>query len=302
MEFCAAGGGHVLHWEPAPSDDAANPALVEQAAVEWPVTLEVSAAEQRRAGAELVREALTRSDEDSAPPPVDPLVAEQVARWDADLTALLAEAQELRAQDRVVPVPANLSASSLVRLATDPAGLAQDLARPMPRRPAPAARRGTRFHAWVESLFGQVSLIDLDDLDDGSPDDDAGDLAVLQASFLAGPYADRAPLAVEAPFQLVIAGRVISGRIDAVYEHHDDPEDLDDPRFEVVDWKTGQSSADPLQLAIYRLAWAELHDVPVRKVAATFYYVSRGVVDSPPELPDRAGLDALISGTGAYPA
>ena len=55
----------------------------------------------------------------------------------------------------------------------------------------------------------------------------------------------------------LVAGRLVRGRIDAVYAA--------DPRrwrravtFLVVDWKTSRSeTADPLQLAIYRLAWAE---------------------------------------------
>jgi DNA helicase-2/ATP-dependent DNA helicase PcrA len=60
------------------------------------------------------------------------------------------------------------------------------------------------------------------------------------------------PYAIEAPFGIWIGGRLIRGRIDAVYQHH--PESRAAP-FQVVDWKTGSiDSADPLQLAIYRLA------------------------------------------------
>ena len=40
-----------------------------------------------------------------------------------------------------VPLPSSLSATALARLRDDPEGLAADLARPMPRRPSPAARR-----------------------------------------------------------------------------------------------------------------------------------------------------------------
>ena len=49
-------------------------------------------------------------------------------------------------------------------------------------------------------------------------------------------------------------------------------------RLGLVDWKTGNEAADPLQLAIYRLAWAELHDVPLEQVRAAFYYVRSGDV------------------------
>jgi DNA helicase-2/ATP-dependent DNA helicase PcrA len=143
----------------------------------------------------------------------------------------------------------------------------------------------------VESLFGQTALIDLDDLaptDAASWDDDLGD---LRAAFLAGPYAERVPLQVEAPFAVTLGSRVVRGRIDAVYE----VALADGGRgFEVVDWKTGSSEADPLQLALYRLAWAQLNGVALESVLATFYYVARGEVSRPVDLPDAAALAELL--------
>jgi DNA helicase-2/ATP-dependent DNA helicase PcrA len=63
-----------------------------------------------------------------------------------------------------------------------------------------------------------------------------------------------------------------------------------------VDWKTNaRQDADPLQLAIYRLAWAELHDVPLEQVQAAFYYVRTGELVEPPALPGRAELERLVS-------
>ena len=124
---------------------------------------------------------------------------------------------------RDVPLPATLSASQLLRLAADPDGFAQELARPMPRPPQPAARRGTRFHAWVESRFEELPLPMLgpDELPGGDEDDpeiaDERDLAALKEAFERTPYARRTPYRVEAPFQITLAGRVIRGRIDAVY-------------------------------------------------------------------------------------
>jgi DNA helicase-2/ATP-dependent DNA helicase PcrA len=62
-----------------------------------------------------------------------------------------------------------------------------------------------------------------------------------------------------------------------------------------VDWKTNQrQTADPLQLAIYRLAWADLAGVPVESVAASFYYVRTGELVTPDDLPGRAELEALF--------
>ena len=95
---------------------------------------------------------------------------------------------------------------------------------------------------------------------------------------------------VEAPFALVLAGQVVRGRIDAVYRE-------DDGSFLIVDWKTGRSeTADPLQLAVYRLAWAEIHDVPPASVRAAFHYVRSGRTVEPETLPGRAELEALLVG------
>ena len=54
---------------------------------------------------------------------------------------------------------------------------------------------------------------------------------------------------------------------------------VEDDGFLLVDWKTNRTAtADPLQLALYRLAWSELHDVPLDRVRAAFYYVRTGEV------------------------
>ena len=89
--------------------------------------------------------------------------------------------------------------------------------------------RGTEFHQWLEQRFGQAQLIDADDLP-GAADDaaeagqaaaDGGtglvELAELKARFEAGEWADRWPVEVEVPFQTLIADRLVSGRIDAVF-------------------------------------------------------------------------------------
>ena len=123
--------------------------------------------------------------------------------------------------------------------------------------------------------------------------DDDSDLRELIKLFEDGPFADRVPHAVEPPFALVLAGQVVRGRIDAVYTERVDGVD----GFLLVDWKTNRSAnADPLQLAIYRVAWAELTGVPVERVRAVFYYVRSGQVVEPEDLPDRAGLERLLTG------
>ncbi|MEW2249809.1 UvrD-helicase domain-containing protein [Streptomyces sp. NPDC006975] len=236
------------------------------------------------------------------PEPLTPEEARVVASWDRDLDALTGEL--LRARDAVtdVPLPASLTASQLLRLAADPDGFAQELARPMPRPPQPAARRGTRFHAWVETRFEalKLPLLEPDELPGSDAEiADEHDLEALKEAFERTEYAHRTPYRVEEPFQLSLAGRVIRGRIDAVYKDGDG----EDATYEIVDWKTNRRrDADPLQLAVYRLAWAERQGVPVESVTAAFLYVRTGQVVRPGDLPDRAALERLLTSEGAVEA
>ncbi|MDQ0583325.1 ATP-dependent DNA helicase [Streptomyces rishiriensis] len=225
-----------------------------------------------------------------------PEEARAVASWDRDLDALAGELLRARRSVTEVPLPTTLTASQVLRLAADPDGLAQELARPMPRPPQPAARRGTRFHAWVEARFEELTLPLLEPHE--LPGDDAEiaderDLEALKEAFESTEYAHRTPYRVEAPFQLALAGRVVRGRIDAVYKEGDG----DTATYDIVDWKTHRArTADPLQLALYRLAWAEQQGVPVESVTAAFLYVRSGDVVRPEGLPDRAALERLLTG------
>ena len=98
-----------------------------------------------------------------APDPELDLVAQStVAEWDGEIERLLIEARAARSDVVGVPLPSSLSATALARLRDDPETFAAELARPMPRPPSPTARFGTRFHAWVESRFGQQDLFDPD--------------------------------------------------------------------------------------------------------------------------------------------
>ncbi|MEU5151331.1 UvrD-helicase domain-containing protein [Streptomyces yangpuensis] len=249
--------------------------------------------------------------------PLAPEEARTIASWDRDLDALEGELRRARAAVRDVVLPSALSASQLLRLAADEQGFARDLARPMPKAPQPAARQGTRFHAWVESRFDELPLPFLDVLDPvadlpgadtgfaaGQDIADEADLADLKAAFERSPYADRPPHRMEAPVQLTLAGRVIRGRIDAVYRTTDE-NGVDS--YEIVDWKTGRTTeADPLQLAVYRLAWAEATNTPLDRVTAAFLHVRSGRVIRPRNLPGRARLERILQGEsgpdGDHPA
>jgi DNA helicase-2/ATP-dependent DNA helicase PcrA len=213
-----------------------------------------------------------------------------------DLELLVAEAAE-RVQDvRVVPWPSRMSATSAMALTKDAADFARSLARPMPRRPSPAARFGTRFHAWIEDHYGMTGLFDPTDLPgrgDAGIDSDA-ELDRLKQMFLASEFAGRTPEQIEAPFSLVLGGQQFGGRIDAVFSSNDGDGTR---RYEVVDWKTNAAAdADPLQLSIYRLAWAELLGIDLALVTGAFYYVRLGETAryGTDDLLDRARLEQLL--------
>ncbi len=290
----------VGSWRDKPARGEPNPYDDVDTSVPWPTGSTGTESRLRRAAAARVLEVAAERRRPSGYTPVtepDVIEAARIAEWDSEMDRLLAEARASRAATRSVPLPSSLSATSLARLRQDPAEFARSLARPMPREPSPSARFGTRFHAWVEARFGQQLLLDPDDLPgraDADVEDDA-DLAALVAAFEAGEFAERPPYAVEAPFSLVLAGQVVRGRIDAVYAERVDGE----PGFLLVDWKTNRShDADPVQLALYRLAWAELHGVDLERVRAGFYYVRSGDLVEPRDLPGREQLEAILRPSG----
>ncbi|MEU6962652.1 ATP-dependent DNA helicase [Streptomyces chrestomyceticus] len=258
-------------------------------------------------------EAVPEPAQESAPTALLPEERRTVASWDRDLDALADELRRSRATVRDVPLPSSLSASQLLWLASDPDGFTRELARPMPHPPRPAARRGTRFHAWVESRFEELTLplLGPDELPGGAyghearaqeaageadPIRDEDDLAALKDAFARTPYARRTPYRIEVPVQITLAGRVIRGRIDAVYRNRGPQGDT----YEIIDWKTHHAqTADPLQLALYRVAWAEQHGLPLSAVDAAFLYVRSGETVRPQRLPDRAGLERILLGEPA---
>ncbi|MEU4194781.1 ATP-dependent DNA helicase [Kribbella sp. NPDC026611] len=290
-------GERVVAWADQPELTEENPELAEQTQAPWPTPYDVTSYRRRLEAAALVTQA--RAEGPSAEAEESLLLDEQatVARWDSELERLLSEARESRSRQAYdVTLPASLSATQVMRLAKDPDGLASELARPMPRKPNRAARFGTRFHAWVESYFGQQLLIDPDDLPGAADADivDDRDLTALMDAFRDGPFGETTPYEIEAPFALALDGRVIRGRIDAVYQVVRE----DGSRgYEVIDWKTSRNeTADPLQLAIYRVAWSELMNLPLTAVTAAFYYVRTGDIIRPQNLPTKPELIDLLNG------
>jgi len=203
-----------------------------------------------------------------------------IQSWDSDIAALLDLLSRASETTRTVKLPDTLTASQLVALHKDEAEFVRALVRPMPRKPAPEAVRGTAFHAWVEDYYGIRKQANLEEPPPGSdsPIYDDTLLAKLKQAFTEGKFAQRRPFDLEFPFALIVSARPLIGRIDAIFEGS-----IDDPsanKWTVVDWKTGApGSADPLQLHTYRAAWAGHMNVPLEQVDAAFYFVGHDEIE-----------------------
>jgi DNA helicase II / ATP-dependent DNA helicase PcrA len=279
--------GLVEQWAAAPADGERNPLRDSVVEAMWPADPLAGRRDDVERGAALVAQVMS-----AHPAPSDA----DVDGWVADVDALLAE-RACATRPSVGALPSQLSVSSLVDLARDPAGAARRLMHRLPTRPDPHALLGNAFHAWVQRFYGAERLFDLGDLP-GAADSDVGnteELAALQAAFGGSQWAARTPLAVEVPFEMPIGDTVLRGRIDAVFAEPDGG-------ATVVDWKTGEPPRGPealrqaaVQLAVYRLAWAALSGCPESSVRAAFYYVRTGVAVLPDDLPDPAELTALLA-------
>ena len=314
----------VLQWAPMPDPDdpvqQTNPRLAEEESMTWPVNRE-----SRREVVQDLAAALV-SSRAASPQPVP-----TEGPWSRIMDLLLAEREEAGRNSAAEDLPAHLSTSSVVDLAADPEDFRLRLRRPVPLPPAPQARLGARFHAWVEQHYAAPALVDVDDLvdvvdpagpdQDGPSTDPAGDntaslsaedgierspsaegeedLAILQANFLASEWAGRIPLAIEVPVETTIAGRKIRGRLDAVFPDSDGS-------VTVVDWKTGRVSGPAqlrqmaVQLSVYRVAYARLQQVPLDEVAAAFFFARDGITVRP-KLLEEAELEELLATLGAGP-
>ena len=139
----------------------------------------------------------------------------------------------------------------------------------MPQYLSAEALLGTEFHAWVEEHY-RMNHDAIEEPVEG-PDHRLNN---LQRQFLDSEFATMRPIAIEVPFILSVAGRQIRGRLDAVFPSPDPNHD-----YLVVDWKTFDHPAQPVQLQHYRLAWAQTCNVPVERVQAGFYHVAAHRLD-----------------------
>ena len=191
-EACEAGAGEVGIWVDDPGE--ANPLADLVDDFHWPYDPLAGRRAAVEEGAALVRAA--EESGDAADLLAEAEIMAAAAEWDDEVRTLLAERDRSAAERAVeVPLPGHLSVSRLVQLRDDPQALARDLRRPVPRPPAPLARRGTLFHAWLESRWGSPRLLDVDELP-GSADEGAAhdrELASLQDAFVASEWAGRTP-------------------------------------------------------------------------------------------------------------
>lgn len=213
---------------------------------------------------------------------------------EGEIELLLAERENMRAATARVEVPPRIPASRFKDFVTSPAEVAAELRRPMPEKPYRATRLGTLFHSWVEERSGIVGSHETIDtlaieFDTEMSELDGAELVRLQETFERSEWATRKPVEVERELHVPFDGHIVICKIDAVYER--------DGRFEIVDWKTGKAPKNAqelterqLQLALYRLAFAQWKGIDPETIDAVFYYVSDDRVVRPERILDEEEL------------
>ena len=281
VQEVASAVGTVLAVPSAPDSADRNPARDIEVTAEWPRDpLGNRRADFNRTVA-LVESAPPINLEGKAP--------DELRDYVEDARAIITEFNEYKAGALDVALPPRLSTSTLIALHEDRAELARTIRRPMPRAMDEFSHRGTAFHLWIEGHFNAKTLFDDEDFDTLTPLADDQKLEDLKAKWLASDWAKLQPYAVEVPFETVIAGILVRGRIDAVYKT--------DNGFEVIDWKTGSKElgeSAAVQLAVYRLAWAKLQGVAVESVSAAFHYVPIDKTDRRADLLTEEQLVGLL--------
>ncbi|AKK05150.1 DNA/RNA helicase, superfamily I [Corynebacterium mustelae] len=215
------------------------------------------------------------------------------ALWEKDVSALIDEHERMKARVVSVELARELTATDVVALKQNPEQFAKRQRRPVPFKPNQYAKRGTEFHMWLEERFGGAALLDQSELPGMDEEISPVQLQELKDAFVSGQFADRTPMFVEQPFEVAIDGIVIRGRMDAIFK---DPDG-----WHIVDWKTGRppTKADmrflSMQLAVYRLAWAQLQGIAPQDIRASFYYVRDDELVSAAGLPSEAELGEVFA-------
>ncbi|MBM3698388.1 MAG: ATP-dependent helicase [Actinobacteria bacterium] len=284
-------GGQLIVQDEIP--DGINPMKENPTTAHWPRQLNEVSTVQKVAAAVESSQPFTKAEVEQM---LSSLQDEERIGLLNDLMMIITELKTKDNQQDIV-LPTRLSVSTLLYLADDPQELALRLRRPMPNHIDKYARRGTEFHLWLENHFKQPSLISMDELfNQGlmTQSDEDAPLDQLQKAWLASKWADRQPVAVEVGFETMIDTTLIRGRIDAVYQ-------ISDQQYEVVDWKTGKVKSGEdlasaaIQLAMYRLAYAKLKNIPIENISAAFHYVIDNQTVRPADILGERELIELVS-------
>lgn len=208
---------------------------------------------------------------------------------------VLAEEAE-RAQPATSTWPVRIPASQFDRWVFEPEQMLRQRLQPRPSTVGVAQQRGTVFHEWVESFFQQSGRgVILGDIDPDSPVEAPLDVDITswQSAFARSPFAHLRPVALEREIHYPLAEHLIICKIDAVFEV--------DGRVLIIDWKTGKKPQTPdqiqrkaLQLALYRLAWADWSGSPLEQVDAAFWFSGSAETLKPEILPSAAELADLL--------
>lgn len=221
-------------------------------------------------------------------------------------------------------LPERITASTFHEFIERPEEAERLRLRPIPQRPYRRTRIGNRFHEWVErrattAVGTALPLVGLEpeawgpeawgpeawgpeassqeaiqsdsegrDGSDGADSLDGAAAAALTErelqplidTFERSRWANLQPIAVEQEVTLPFAGRTLVCKLDAVYLVEGDGE----PRFEVVDWKSGRAPATDaeresrfFQLDLYRHAYAAWAGVAPERIDVTLFYVADNV-------------------------
>ncbi len=182
--------------------------------------------------------------------------ARNLVKSHQERSSLLAAARRVGAGAAPRRAPEIVSATSLVGLNSG-AITELDLVRPIPSEPGESRRRGTEVHRLIEEQSrGLAPYPDEDELDEPDSAAAPADLAALIEVWRERGYPERAiavlpsgePM-IELPFTLKHEGRLVRGRIDAVYA-------TAGGGLEIVDFKTGRrfEPGEHDQLSIYAAA------------------------------------------------
>lgn len=203
----------------------------------------------------------------------------RMVQLERDIELLLGEQSARLSKAREVELPVRIPASRFKDYISDLDGLAQRLLRPMPPKPYGQTRSGTLFHAWVEQSYG----LEVEEFNEQVTGDFVG-IEELKKNFANSKWAGQIPVEVEREIQLTVGAHTFICKLDAVFKT--------ERGFEIVDWKTGASPSDEidlalktLQLALYRVAYSRFANISVEDISVSFYFVSENLSLSPERVP-----------------